>query len=202
MDINVQNLDGAYEKCKELHTLVSETGADLIGTLENNVNALKINWKGSDATAHINNLIRVHDALVALVTDAKALTSDAADKIIAIQRVRQSNGGFGSVGEELAKNAPASQALPQVQDTGEFFVKPEAANQAAELAELCTKYSGFISSFKTDKEALFSNWTAGANIEAAKGNFDQFLENSETYNTYLVNAKTNLETAVANMQKL
>ena len=202
MNISVQNLDGAYEQCKELHTLVTNTGANLINALENNVGSLKINWKGSDATIHINNLIKVHDALVALVTDAKALTSDAADKVRAIQEVRKSNGGSPVVGEELSKNAPASQALPLVEDTGEFFVKPEAAGLAADLADICTKYETFISEFEGKKDTLFSNWTAGANIERAKENFEEFLTYSDQYKTYLVGAKTNLETAVANMQKL
>ncbi len=203
MDIDVRNLDNAYELCKQLNSLANDKGSELISALENNVGGLKTNWKGSDATVHINNLIKVHDALVALVTDAKTLTGDAADLIIRIQQVRKSNGGSPVVGEALSKGAPASQALPLVEDTGEFFVKPEAAGLASDLADICVKFNNFTTNFGNTKDSLFNEeWHAGGGRDNIKRCFEEFATHAEEYNGYLNNAKTNLETAVANMQKI
>lgn len=202
MNIQVNNLDLAFDQCYGIHTLASNSGQTLINDLQNNINALKLHWKGSDATLHINNLIKVHKALVALITDAKLVTSDAADKIIAIQEVRKSNGGVGNVGSPLSKSAPSSVVLPEVSDTAETYVVPEAKNDHMDLSNICNKYNSFIQEFTAKKDELFGNWLAGANIERAKTNFNEFLTNSTTYNGYLNSAKDNLGIAVSNMSQL
>ena len=202
MDIQVSNLNEGYNQCEGLNSLVSSTGESLISNLETNINNLKVHWIGSDATVHINNLIQVHDALVALISDAKSTTSDAGNKIIAIQEVRSANGGGGSIGSPLSSAAPNSSSIAQCESTEEYYVDPSASSDYTMLQEECTSFTTFISDFKAKKEALLQNWTAGANREQAVANFNEFEGNAETYNKYLTEARDNLGIAVSNLNQL
>lgn len=202
MNIEVTNLDKAYEQCFGIHQLASNAGQTLINEIQNTVNSLKNHWKGSDATIHINNLIKVQKALVALITDAKLVTSNAADSIIEIQKVRKSNAGVGKVDSPLSKNAPSSVFLAEISDTQAFHVVPEAKTDHMNLTNICAKYDKFITDFKNLKSELFRNWLDGSNIAKAKSNFKQFLDNSDVYKGYLKNSKDNLGIAITNMSKI
>ncbi len=202
MDINVNNLDRGYEQCEGLNTLSKNSGEVLLNRLSTNVANLKVHWVGEDATLHINNLIRVYNALGALLTDAISVTSSAGDKIIAIQRVRKSNGGSGMVGSELSKAAPNITTIAQVEPTDKYFCDPAARNDYNELDSICGAYETFVNDFKGRANDLMANWTAGANREGAKALFDQFAENTDTYKKYLTDAKENLATAVSNLSQL
>ena len=56
-DIVINNLDLGYEQCKEINSFSLSTGDDLLNNLSSNIANLKSHWVGTDATAHINNLI-------------------------------------------------------------------------------------------------------------------------------------------------
>lgn len=202
MNINVRDLDLGYNQCEELNTLSKTSGANLIGNLGTDINNLKAHWKGTDATVHINNLIKVYDALVALVTDAKGVTATAGAAISAIQDVRRANGGSGNVGGPLDYNAPDSSSLGVVEATNEYYCDPSARADYSLLEQICNDYSNFINKFRSQKDSLMSNWTAGANRENAVKVFDEFDTNSETYNKYLTSAKENLSIAVNNISQL
>lgn len=202
MDINVTNLDLGYTKCSDLNNLAKTDGEKLISDLEANIINLKNHWKGSDAKAHISNLITVYDAMVAVVTDAKKVTSIAGDKMIAIQKVRQANGGVGTVGESLPATAPNSSQIAVPADTTEYYCDPAATADESDLSTICTNFSNFKENFSTDKDELLSNWTAGAGRENAVSAFNSFVENAETYKSLLNAAKENLSVAVGNISKL
>ena len=157
---------------------------------------------GNDATEHINNLIKVYNALVAIVTDAKGVTAAAGNAIIAIQEVRRSNGGSGNVGAPLPSNAPDSLSIPNNEATTEYRCEPAARNDYTQLVQICTDFMTLINNFQTQKDELLSNWTAGANRESAVKCFDDFISNAETYNNYLTGARDNLEIAVSNLSQL
>lgn len=202
MNINVRDLDLGYSQCEELNNLSKNSGTNLINNLSTDINNLKAHWKGTDATVHINNLIKVYDALVALVTDAKVITCNSGSAISTIQEVRRSNGGSGNIGGPLDGNAPDVTSLPIVESTSEYFCDPSARTDYTLLEQICSDYSSFINNFRSQKDALMSNWTAGANRENAVKVFDEFDSNSETYNKYLTDAKENLEIAVSNLSQL
>ena len=202
MNINVNNLDLGYNQCEELNTLVKTSGEKLISELGSDINNLKVHWKGSDATKHINNLVKVYDALVAIVTDAKAVTADAGNKIIAIQEVRRSNGGAGTVGAMLSNNAPDASAIQPAEETTEYYCDPAARSDYNQLVQICSDFVTFKNQFQSQKDELLSNWTAGANREQAVNNFNEFESNTDTYNKYLTDAKDNLEIAVSNLGQL
>ena len=202
MDINVTNLNLGYEQCERLNTLVRNSGEKLIDELSSNISSLKAHWIGSDATNHINNLITVYEALVALLTDAKAITADVGNKMIAIQTVRNANGGGGSVGAELPSEAPNSQVIERCGETAEYNVDPAAKADYQLLVEECSEFSRFVSEFRDMKDELLSNWTAGVNREQAVSNFGNFEANSDTYSKYMTDARDNLEIAISNIEKL
>ena len=202
MDIQVNNLDEGYNQCKSLNDLVTSKGEALISSLSSNIGSLKAHWIGSDATEHINNLIIVHKALVALLTDAKAISSDAGNKIIAIQEVRKANGGSANVGTTLPSSAPNSTTIDEVPSTEQYFVDPAAANDLSTLTTICTDYDSFKDEYNRITADLTGNWTAGANREKAVSNFDEFQTNAETYKKYLDGAKTELGKAVDNIRQL
>lgn len=202
MDINVRDLDLGFTQCEDLNNLSKNSGTELINDLGTNINNLKVHWKGTDATEHVNNLIKVYEALIALVTDAKAITDFAGGRIRAIQEVRRANGGSGNVGGALDGTAPDASGLPAVEPTNEYFCDPSSKSDYDLLDKICTDYSNFINKFSSQKDALMSNWTAGANRENAVKVFDEFSTNSSKYNQLLSNAKENLRIAVSNISKL
>lgn len=202
MNIQVTNLDEAYTKCEELNTLVSTSGTKLLGDLGTDISNLKVHWKGNDATVHINNLIAVYEGLVSTITAAKQITAAAGSEIIAIQQVRQANGGSGPVGSELSPSAPESNTYTRNEETLEYYCDPSASGDLSLLEEICNSFNTFKSQFVTDKDSLMANWTAGANHEDAVNCFNNFVENADTFYSYLTNAKENLSTAVSNIAAL
>lgn len=202
MNINVNNLDLGYNQCEELNTLSRTSGENLISNLGSDINNLKAHWKGTDATTHINNLIKVYNGLIAIVTDAKAVTSAAGSAMSAIQEVRRANGGAGNVGAMLPNNAPDAALIGNVDDTTEYFCDPSARADYTTLVQICTDFVNFRNQFTSQKDTLMSNWTAGANREQAVKAFSDFEGNADTYNTYLTGARDNLEIAVNNIAGL
>ena len=202
MDIEVSNLDLGYTQCEGLNTLSSTSGEKLISSLDTDISNLKTNWKGNDATVHINNLIRVHDALVEVVTSAKAITAAAGAAMSALQKVRNANGGSGTIGADLPGNAPQYNTIQTVTETTEYYCKPAAENDYNTLVEICNDFSTFKEDFSTRKSELLSNWTAGCDHETAVSKFNEFVENSDTYYTILTSAKDNLGIAVDNIKKV
>ena len=202
MNIQVRELDNGYTQCADLNRLSSEKGEGLINNLKLDITNLKQHWKGTDATEHINNLIKVRNAMIALVTDAKAVTAGAGNAIIAIQEVRRANGGAGEVGSPLPGNAPDAEVIPNAEATTEYYCVPEAKTDFLLLEQICSDYSVFRNNFNQQKTDLLNNWTAGAGREKAVQVFTDFETNSETYNKYLTEARENLGIAVNNISKL
>lgn len=202
MDINVSNLDLGYSQCEDLNRLGTETGGELVNRLGQNITNLKAHWIGSDATANINKLIVVHKALEAIVSDAITVSAAAGNRIVAIQEVRNMNGGGGNVGAALNKNVPTDLAIADCSDTSEYFVDPAAANDYATLQGICTDYNDFKDSFSAIKDELLQNWTAGSDRERAVAAFNEFTQNADTYNKYLNEAKEILGIAVSNIQQI
>ena len=200
--ITVNSLDGAYEQCSALTNKIDGDGNTLVTLLLGNIVDLNINWKGSDATKHITNLSTVYNQLHALLSDAKAYVSYAASRVIAMQQVRSANGGGGSIGEELSKEALPTANPPAPDETAAYEVLPAAAKDLEDLKSLCTKYDSFMNQFLQMKDELLANWSAGAQREKAVACFEELANNSETYKKYMTEARDNLEIAVSNINKL
>jgi len=202
MDINVQNLDLGYDQCERLHTLAKTNGKALYDQLNANILNLKQDWIGSDATLHVNNLIKVYNALGLLLADAIGTSASAADKIIAMQKVRHANGSSGMVGSELSKEQPHTMAIGEAETTDRYYCSPMASVDLSQLEGICDDYRNFVNDFISVVDDLMANWTMGANREGAKASFDEFAQNTVTYEKFLADARENLSTAVSNLSQL
>lgn len=201
-NIQLNNVDQAYEQSKILSELITNKGETLLSDLTNNILSLQAHWIGSDATTHINNLIVVKDALEALLRDGKSDVAFACDHIIAVQEVIKSNAGNQQVGTPLQKDIASVSAISKCEDTDQYYVDPAAEADKNNLVSECDAFESFITSFVADKDELLSNWTAGANRDEVVKKFNDFVENSDTYKKYMNDAKSNLEIAVSNISKL
>lgn len=200
MDIRVNNLDLGYDQCEGLNNLAKQKGQDLINELKNNINNLKVHWVGNDAMVHINNLIELYGFLGKLVDSAMSVTSNAANSMIRLQEIRQTNGGMGNVGTALIGFYEYG-AIPNVISTTEYYVELAALNDLKILNNIYSSYKEFITNFNSKKDELFSNWTMGANIENAKARFEEFSSISSKYDSYLDNAIQNLSKACNNISR-
>ena len=200
MDIDVNNVDMAYEQCSELNKNMLNNGSELMNSLNLNIASLKRNWIASDATAHINKLIELYNSMDNLISQSLMITSTAANSIISIQNVRRINhSGVGNVGTPLQNQIEFPRIAPAV-ETSMYQV-----NQAALTSDLNTlidireKYDQFVSTFKTQRTELDANWKNGANRQLATQVFDEFVNNNTKYRSYLENAIENLTTATSNV---
>lgn len=201
-EIRVNNLDLGYEQCKTLNTTVQTEGNVLLTNLASNINSLKGNWLSADGTAHINNLISVYNGLSTLLSNAMIVTSSAAKKIIAVQMVRNANGGGGMIGDNLNTTIEVASIAP-AEMTAQYSVDKSLLNSdLVTLRNIYSDYQKFLNDFEIQKEDLLSNWLAGANREQAIMSFETFKENTSKYATYFDNAISDLATACGNISQL
>jgi len=201
-NVKVNNLDQAYEECVQLYNVVSNQGKSLITSLKSNINSLKGNWIGSDATLHINHLIDIYDSLGVIVSETGKIVSAVSEGVINIQRVRRANGGSGNVGDSLPTTFESAEAIADVPDTVEYDCKPGAKNDQMLLSGICMEYDNFHTEFNSAKETLLANWQEGSNREGAVRLFNEFQEVSAANKTKLREALDNLTTAVNNISQL
>ena len=200
MAIEVNNLDQGYEQCNEMHSLSQTKGKDLVNHLSELIKHLEIDWKGSDATLHINNLIKVNDALNEILLEAISHSSDAASAMIALQIIRRKNGsGSSAVGQQLNKNFMSLPGFKMLSDTAEYNVAPGITSDYLDLVDFESKFKQFVNEFENIKSRLFSNWTGGADHTGALKAFNKFAENADVYEKYIEKAKDDLGKAIDNV---
>lgn len=200
-DITVKNLDLGYSQCEAINNTSLNAGETLLNNLSSNIANLKSHWVGTDATAHINNLINVYKGLGALINDALIVTHDAAESMISVQRVRNANGGEGMIGESL-RSSMEFMAVSPAEPTVEYYVDPSALNDLTTLQDIFKEYQNFLNTFTTEKDDLLGNWLAGANREKVVSIFDEFYNNTEMYTNYFNSAIENLTIATKNISRL
>lgn len=199
MDISVNNVDMAYEQCRELHSLMDIKGALLISDLGSNIRSLKQNWQAEDAGYNINMLIDMYTALSNSVINSVNVISFAADRIISIQEVRRANhAGMGNAGEHLrTRDSFLSIEKVPVDFKGyKVGVAPQLSTDYSKLVSIRESYENLIKSFESKKEELFANWTAGANITRARQIFSDFLSDAERFKMVFSDVLQNLDIAV------
>lgn len=203
MDIVVEDLDLGYDQCKDLSTLANSQGAKLLDEFKSNIAQLKEHWIASDATEHINALIKVATALGTLLGESTAYTATAADGMIALQELRNSNGGGGKIGEPLKKEGPQTPNIAEVPPTKEYRCDKAHLGQDLEtLISIGDSFDSFTATFNEDADSLLLNWKEGANHPNAEACFRRFAEDAESYKSLIAAAKDNLSTAVTNINRI
>ncbi len=202
VNIDFKDLDKGYTQISEISTHVKTKGTELLNKIDQNIGNLKVHWIGTDASKHINNLIDMYSSLGQLLTIATTLTSATADNIIAVQKVRFANNQSGMVGSELTKQGPNVASISKMPDTERYYCDPAAANDLSTLIEIYNNYTTFANTFEQNTNELMNNWIDGANRAQVNSAFSKFISESKEYKQHLANAKSNLETAVSNINKI
>ncbi len=200
-NIKINNLDLGYNQCQEINSMSLENGKTLLDNLSSNISNLKNHWVSSDATVHINNLINIYNGMGALMQDAILVTSNAANSIIAVQNVRNANGGSGMIGDKLPTTMEFT-SIPLAEPTVRYDVDPGILNDLNTLQSIFSTYNKFVTDFNNQKDELLSNWIAGANKERAVSLFESFNDNTSKYTTYFNDAISNLSKATTNIGSL
>ncbi len=203
MNFQATNLDSAYETLSSLDKLAATEGQNLVNNLKSLIGRLKNDWKGSDATLHINNLIDIYTGVATIVDNVHVVAHNASLSIVQAQEIRNSNGGGGNVGVVIATGAGDIETIETVPPTTEFFCDPTKA--PADLTTMTAEkgaFDRFCTEFSRLKEDLLSNWTSGSNRDKAVSDFEQFEADSAKYKNSFGEAEGNLSTAVSNLKQL
>ena len=202
MNFEAKNLDESYNQIKKLNDLSMNEGNELSQTLYSNINSLQKNWKGTDATKYINDLILVYEAMCRLVTEISSVSNEVSKPIVKAQTIRNLNGGRGEIGQLLQKKEVTPIAIEKLEDTAEYFVSPDATTDYDNLNTLTENFVKFEEKFLNSKEELLNNWTVGSDRPRAIYIFNDFESNSGSYKKTLNEVKQNLSTAISNMTNL
>ena len=180
MNFQANNLDAAYNQVSALNDLTTTTGVNICDSLESNIKNLKVHWKGTDATLHINNLISVLGGMRNIIVDVSKIAHNVSIPIVNVQTIRKSNGGTGGVGDVISVYNGVFSNVTQVETTDEYYVDPSAAPTDLDtLVNICDRFDQFITQFQATKQDLLNNWTSGSDRATvvnmgAKGTYIQF----------------------------
>lgn len=202
MNHEVKNVQLLHEDANGLYKNViigssSHSADTIISNLASSVEILKNDWKGKDACIQIENIIKVHNAMIEirkmLVTLA-VLTS----KIAADYRDIQNANGAGL--DTLSALSADSKSLLQdytdntdtvniVSEANEGKIKIDAANNAID---------DFISESKKYYNSIMQNWTSGPQREEIITGFETLLSNINNYKNTLNAVSQSIRTAISN----
>ena len=203
MNFQATNLDGAYESLKSLNQLASAKGKNLSTGLGVIIGKLKSDWKGSDATLHINNLIDVYTGVATIVENVHVVAHNASKPIVDAQTIRNSNGGSGEVGVVFPTSEDSIVSIEKLGDTAEYYVDPTAAPQdLSVLQTLKETFDSFCTEFTSFKDELLNNWTGGADRDRVVSDFEQFEADAANYKKYFSEAEQTLSIAISNLKQI
>ena len=197
------NLDSAYTHIKAMYNLATGRGEELASSLSSTITSLMGNWKGSDATLHINNLIGVYGKLCVLIGDVSRVAHNVSIPIVEAQTIRSANGGSGNVDTVISEYDVNMTTFDTLEDTAEYYVDPDGAkNDYNALSSLCDEFNRFQNTFGTHKDNLLDVWLDGCDREAAINTMDEFLSNAQSCYTTIGDAASYLQIAVNNFEGL
>lgn len=201
MNHTVNNVQSLYESATTLYTNVvvgGETSADLIlANLNNGIENLKSNWKGKDAGIRIQEVIRVHNAMVA-VRNALAQLAVDSSKIAANYREIQNANGAGM--EALSTlSFEVKTNLSDYSDTADTVnINPSAEGGKNLIDAANNAIDGFTSAVKAKYSEIMENWQSGPGRDNAQNAFDSFISNVSQYKQTLAEVSANINTALQN----
>ena len=201
MNHKVNNVQNLHETATTLYNNVVVNGENSADSILNNLNQgienLKTNWKGKDAGLRIEEVIKVHNAMVSVRNALASLAVDSS-KVAANYREIQNANGAGletlttlsfeakTMKEDYSDTADTVDINPSA-EAGKNFI--DSANNALEP---------FVGVVKTKYDELMQNWTAGTGRDAAQEAFDSFIANANKYRETLSEVSANITKALQN----
>ena len=195
--INVRHLDQGYEKSSSLFDHEEKEGVTLLNDLKTEIENLKRDWVGTDATSNINDLIAEFNDLQKFLNMSLSSTSLAMSKFVEMQEVRKANFGGGQVGD-VRKLKENDLTIEPVQPTEKYYIDPNIAVDYKNLVDICERLKQFRTSYVQDRDEIMGNWTKGNGREKIVEVFGMVDDVSTKIEKKINEVLVNLEQAIKN----
>lgn len=201
MDHNVSNVQSLYETAHDLYSNVvlnGDNSADsILYNLNQGIENLKNNWKGVDAGIRIQEVIRVHNAMIAIRNALAKLAVDSS-KVASNYRDIQIANGAGKETLAVLSCEPKT-VLGDYSDTADtIYINPSAEAGKKLIDTANTSIETFVGNVKVKYDDIMQNWTAGTGRDAANEAFESFIANANTYRQTLSEVSENITKALRN----
>ena len=201
--IHIERLSDKDSELSKLRNEIAEKGETLLNKLTNNIMVLSDVWDGIDADVHINNLIRLRNELGIIISQSYLAINNANNKMVSAQEMQNFNsGGRGNVGSRLTGEFGFS-LLDQITKSKVSVMATISIMNGAlrDLENVISLFEDLEYFFRTKKEALFSEWTHGYDVENIREQFDNFLNNCDRFKGYLTDAKDAFSKVINNLSQ-
>lgn len=195
---NVQNLHDTAVSLYNDVVVNGDASADaILNDLNQGIENLKTNWKGKDAGLRIEEVIKVHNAMVS-VRNALASLSVDSSKVAANYREIQNANGAGL--EDLTSLSFETKTnLGDYSDNADTVDINPAAEQGKKFIDNANNsIDTFASNVRVKYDDIMQNWTAGTGRDAAQNAFDSFISNVNQYKQVLSDVSANITKALQN----
>lgn len=202
MNRKVNSVQALHDDAYGLYNNVVIGGGDysadtIIANLASGIQILKGCWEGKDAGVQIENIVKVHNAMVGIRNSLAALATESSKIAANYREIQNSNGaGLEAFGAISCENKTIMEDYTDTRDS--VGITPEASNGKAKIDAANGSIDSFISEVKKYYNSIMENWTAGTGRENAQESFDTFISNSNVYKETLATASASITTAIQN----
>lgn len=199
MNHKINNVGKLYTDSSDLYSRVVKEQADgIISELDAAITTLKNVWEGVDAGVQINNVVDVHNGMVAVRNALAGLAKDSSAVAANYREIQRMNKGDI---EELVpitvdEGKPTLPAYEDRRDT--INITPEALNAKNKLDIATQEYETFKTAVERGYNDIMDNWTAGIGRNNADSAFNDFMANSDRYKQILNDVSASIATALKN----
>ena len=200
MNHKVNNVGQLYNDAASLYkNVVLGTADTIINDLYQGINALKSSWEGKDAGVQIQNVIEVHNGMVAIRNALAELSKDSslvAVKYRDIQNVNRAN--LETLTPVSIEHKNFIENYSDARDT--INITPEANNGKNRIDAANNAIEGFINDVRKYYDMIMSNWQVGTGREKAESAFSEFMSKSNKYKETLAAVSQSITDALKNYQ--
>ena len=200
MNHKVNNVQNLFDDARTLYMSVVTGGAPysadtIITNLSTGIDILKNCWFGKDAGVQIQNLVVVHNAMVA-VRNSLGFLAETTTKIASNYReIQNSNGaGLETLVPVTNENRTILGSYSDMRDT--INISPEANNGNQKVVAANGEIDNFISNVRKYFDQIMNNWTAGPGREEFQNEFNTFVSSANKYKSVLNEASQSIATAI------
>jgi len=197
--ISVRRLNDAFNTSKEIYDLEVNDGVTFVTNLGIVIKKLKVNWTGTDATKHINNLVEVYNGLVQYFKYGIGTTLTAVKKVVQLQETRKANGGGGQVDTVPVFDFDFAEKVEDSVGTASYQANADIKTDLLALVSVEQSFESFSLKFLTLRDNLMYNWQSGNGRDDIKESLDEFEDLSKKYIEMVKEARAGLATAVGNL---
>ena len=201
MNHKIENVGKLYEDSNDLYTRVVKEQADgIITELDAAITTLKNVWEGVDAGVQINNVVDVHNGMVAVRNALAGLAKDSSAVAANYREIQRMN--KGNIEELVPISVDEGKApIPAYEDRRDTVnITPEALNAKNRLDVAVQEYDTFKTAVERGYNEIMNNWTAGIGRSNAESAFNDFMANANKYKQILADVSDSIATALKNYQ--